>query len=433
MVPAGMVVLVVLAALVPALRAGRLPAVAAIAAGQAPRAGHGYGAHRLAGRLPLPRPVTVGLAAPFTRPSRTAATLAAILFGVTAVILAVGLDSSPAKVNEVSNLGWGQVQVLRASDQRSEPPPLMTSSQQKAVEAALKAQPGTLRYVAEALGDQDSTVTMPALPHLAYMAYTTDSSWLGYQMLSGHWYSRPGEVDVNSSFLIETGLKVGDSLTVSINRKPATLRIAGEVYYPNTPFLFTSWQALGGTAAGLAPLVYNVGLKPGVSVQSYLSALSNALVPGFTAVLPQGGGGFSSLADKSLIQLLVVLIAVLAGLGVLNSVLMVTRERVHDLGIFKALGMTPRQTIIMVGCWVIAPAIAAATIAMPAGIIVHALTLQAVGNVIGSGLPGIIVAVYQPAELALLAASGLVIAAAGALGPATWAAAARTVTALHAE
>jgi putative ABC transport system permease protein len=82
---------------------------------------------------------------------------------------------------------------------------------------------------------------------------------------------------------------------------------------------------------------------------------------------------------------------------------------------------------------VIAPAIAAATIAMPAGIIVHALTLQAVGNVIGSGLPGIIVAVYQPAELALLAASGLVIAAAGALGPATWAAAARTVTALHAE
>jgi putative ABC transport system permease protein len=290
MVPAGMVVLVVLAALVPALRAGRLPAVAAIAAGQAPRAGHGYGAHRLAGRLPLPRPVTVGLAAPFTRPSRTAATLAAILFGVTAVILAVGLDSSLAKVNEVSNLGWGQVQVLRASDQRSEPPPLMTSSQRKAVEAALKAQPGTLRYVAEALGDQDSTVTMPALPHLAYMAYTTDSSWLGYQMLSGHWYSRPGEVDVNSSFLIETGLKVGDSLTVSINRKPATLRIAGEVYYPNTPFLFTSWQALGGTAAGLAPLVYNVGLKPGVSVQSYLSALSNALVPGFTAGAPARRG-----------------------------------------------------------------------------------------------------------------------------------------------
>ena len=56
-VPLGMLALTMLAALVPALRAGRLSAVAAIAAGQAPRAGHGYGVHRLAGRLALPRPV----------------------------------------------------------------------------------------------------------------------------------------------------------------------------------------------------------------------------------------------------------------------------------------------------------------------------------------------------------------------------------------
>jgi predicted lysophospholipase L1 biosynthesis ABC-type transport system permease subunit len=55
---------------------------------------------------------------------------------------------------------------------------------------------------------------------------------------------------------------------------------------------------------------------------------------------------------------------VLAVLGVLNSVLMATRERVHDLGVYKALGMTPRQTITMVICWVIAPAIAA-IIALP--------------------------------------------------------------------
>ena len=47
-----------------------------------PAAGHGYAAHRLAGRLPLPRPVTIGLAAPFTRPARSAVTLAAITFGL---------------------------------------------------------------------------------------------------------------------------------------------------------------------------------------------------------------------------------------------------------------------------------------------------------------------------------------------------------------
>ncbi len=54
--PAGMGVLVLLAGFGPALRAGRLSAAQAIAAGRAPRAGHGYAAHRLASRLRLPRP-----------------------------------------------------------------------------------------------------------------------------------------------------------------------------------------------------------------------------------------------------------------------------------------------------------------------------------------------------------------------------------------
>ncbi|MGH3190820.1 MAG: ABC transporter permease, partial [Streptosporangiaceae bacterium] len=46
--PAGMLVLTALAALGPALRAGRLSATQAIAAGRAPNAGRGYAAHRLA-------------------------------------------------------------------------------------------------------------------------------------------------------------------------------------------------------------------------------------------------------------------------------------------------------------------------------------------------------------------------------------------------
>ena len=92
--PAGMLALTVLAALGPALRAGRLSATQAIAAGRAPNAGRGYAVHRLAARLRLPRPVGLGLAAPFARPARTLVTLAAIAFGATAVIFAFGLRAS---------------------------------------------------------------------------------------------------------------------------------------------------------------------------------------------------------------------------------------------------------------------------------------------------------------------------------------------------
>src|SRR5262249_10756023 len=48
-----------LAAVAPALRAGRLSAVQAIATGRAPVQGRGYAAHRILGRLRLPRPVTI--------------------------------------------------------------------------------------------------------------------------------------------------------------------------------------------------------------------------------------------------------------------------------------------------------------------------------------------------------------------------------------
>ncbi len=92
--PAAMFALTMIAALGPAVRAGRLSAIEAIAAGRAPRSGRGYAAHRLAARLRLPRPVGLGVAAPFARPARTLVTLAAVAFGATAVIFAVGLHSS---------------------------------------------------------------------------------------------------------------------------------------------------------------------------------------------------------------------------------------------------------------------------------------------------------------------------------------------------
>jgi len=305
---AGMLALAGLAALVPAVRAGRLPAVQAITAGQAPRAGHGHAAHRLAGRVPLPRPVTAGLAAPFTRPSRSAATLATLTIGLTAAVIAMGLSTQITKI------------------------------------------------------------------------------------------------------------------VISI----------GVAYIDRALFLRLTW-----------------------------------------------------------------LVVVLAGIGVFATLLMQAREKVHDLGIHKALGMTPRQVITMVMCWAAVPAIIDAAIALPAGaalepVVARALVsaeagpLEGMSALIGGpfagaapitrpgdavrytrhgkavinagpphqrlrggqqagggapGSPGSFAGLfgtagqnpYSPGELALLALAGLAVALAGALGPAIWAAASRATTALRAE
>ena len=430
-VPLGMCLLAGLAALVPALRAGRLSATAAMAAGQAPRAGHGYAAHRLAGRLALPRPVSIGLAAPFSRPARSAATLAAITFGLAAVVLAVGLYGSLDKVNGSSAQGAGQVQVDPAGRQ-----PTFTASQVTAITAALRAQPGTRRYVAEAdlipFPGTHPTVTVSGVA-VAVTAYDGPSGWLGWPLVSGRWYHGRGEVDVSPAFLTQSGLAVGDRVTLHLGGRAVPARIVGQVFDLGGAALLTGWPTLGGAAAGLAPAQYDIGLRPGTSPGAYTAALTRALGRSVFVGVPRPGAPGFELVDTSYIRVLTLLMAVLAGLGVLNSVLLVTRERVHDLGVFKAVGMTPRQTLAMVTCWVVVPAIGAAVLALPGGMLIQDVTVRSLASDIGLPLPGGFIHVYGAAELLLLALAGLGIAAAGALLPAGWAAATRTAAALRAE
>jgi putative ABC transport system permease protein len=134
-----------------------------------------------------------------------------------------------------------------------------------------------------------------------------------------------------------------------------------------------------------------------------------------------------------LIATLSLLLAAVAALGVLNTVVLNTRERVHDLGVFKAVGMTPRQTIAMAVSWVAGIGLVAGVIAVPLGIALHHEVLPAMASSVGLRLPASFLHVYQAPELVALALAGVLIAVLGALAPAGWAARVRTATALHAE
>ena len=197
--------------------------------------------------------------------------------------------------------------------------------------------------------------------------------------------------------------------------------------------LLTSWPTLGGAAAGLAPAQYDIGLRPGTSPRAYAAALARVLGRGVFVAVPRPGAPGFGLVNTSYIRLLAVLLAALAGLGVLNSVLLATRERVHDLGVFRAVGMTPGQSLVMVTCWVVLPAIGAALLALPGGMLIQDITVRSLAADIGVPLPGQFIHVYGAVELLLLALAGLGIAAAGALLLAGWAAAARTTATLRAE
>jgi putative ABC transport system permease protein len=106
---------------------------------------------------------------------------------------------------------------------------------------------------------------------------------------------------------------------------------------------------------------------------------------------------------------------------------------VHDLGVFKAVGMTPRPTIAMVVCWVAGTGLVAGVIAVPAEMVLHHYVLPVMASAANLGLPASFLAVYGGWELAALALAGVVIAVVGALLPVGWAARTSTAVALHAE
>jgi putative ABC transport system permease protein len=436
--PLAMLGLILAAALPPALRAGRLSPVQAIATGRAPRTARGYGAHRLLGRARwLPRPLTLGLAAPFARPGRTVVTLVAVLLGGTAVTFAAGLATSLDRVaTDLSHAQAEPVQVglpgQGAMVQRADAPPLPSpAAQQRAVQAALRAQPGTLRYVAEA----DDDISVPGLPdHLSLTGFGGDASWTGYQLITGHWYRGDDQAVVNTGFLTDTGAQVGDSYTITSGSRHVTVRITGEVFEPNggTPEILASLPTLSVLDPQLTVVQYDVALRPGTATASYANTLAAALGPEYS-VSANNATPSEFAAVIGLIATLTLLLAAVAGLGVLNTVVLQTRERVHDLGVFKAVGMTPRQLSAMVVCSAAGVGLVAGLVAVPAGVALQRYVLPVMAHAAQTGVPASVLDVYVPGGLALLALSGLVIAAAGALAPAGWAARARTASALRAE
>jgi putative ABC transport system permease protein len=433
-VPLAMLALAAVAALVPASRAGRLSAVQAITTGRAPRPSHGYAAHRLLGRARvLPRPVTIGLAGPFARPGRTFVTLAAILLGAIAVTFGVGLGSSLNRVGtDLALASTGHVQIgLGGQPGQGAPPGLPSVAAQRAdMAAAIRAQPGTLHYVTES-DDQLGVVGMAGTASVT--AFGGDASWIGYALISGHWYGADGAV-VNTSFLNATGKQVGDTFTLTDDGRSVTLTITGEVFQPgSTAVVLTNLSSVAALdPSGINPQTYYVGIRPGVNAQEYENAVFARLGPGEWD--QTGSGNFVPLQIISgLVIILTLLLVVVAGFGVLNTVVLMTRERMHDLGVFKAVGMTPRQTIAMVVTTVAATGLIAGLIAVPAGIALHHAILPIMGNGAQTGFPPAIYNVYNPAEVVLLALAGLVIAVVSALGPAGWAARTAAALALRAE
>ncbi|MGW0548886.1 ABC transporter permease [Streptomyces altiplanensis] len=455
-VPAAALVIVGLAALVPALRAGRLRTIEAIAVGRSPRTGRGQWAHRATGLLPLPRPVTYGLATPFTHPVRTLAMLLAVAFGTVAATFAVGLTSSLTEIGasqDPDSRAAVTVTTTRLNNVAPPPPPPAGGSAASTspaggsapspspvagpevadpakVRSAITSQAGTGSYYGKA---RTEVAVAGISGSVRASLYEGDARSGSYEMLSGHWITGTGQAVVPTRFLERTSTKVGDTARVTYEKETANLRIVGESF--DTSGSELEIHADMADFASAEPSAFFVETKSGVSADEYARKIAAVVQPlggDATANAPSGQEGVILIMSAMAVLLTLMLVAV-AGLGILNSVVLDTRERIHDLGVCKAIGMSPRQTMSLVLASVAVIGVIGGLIGVPAGYALHGLVMPVMGRAVGTSLPSPVLDVYEPVQLLLLGLGGVVIAMLGALAPAGWAARARTAVALRTE
>ncbi len=421
---AGVLALVVLAAVLPALRAGRLPAVQAISAGAVSRGGRGRGLQRWLLRTRLPVPAGLGLGLPAARPARTALTLAGLCLGVTAVTMGLGMHQTVMKILTADTEGHTSVSV--GLPPRS--PGGMTEDQ---VAALLRAQPGTAHVMSSA----------PVRLRIAGLSsgLTAETCggdyrpFLGDSIVRGRWFSGPGEAVPSEGFLRLHDLDVGDTLTLQTSGTQATVRIVGAFAHPDTGRLMLDSASLPGAVGEDGPRSFSVILTEGTDAAAYAHRITSAAPSTGLIAEPTEPDLGKSAVLGGLFVLFSLVICAAAAIGVLNGVLLSARERARDLGVLKAVGTTPRQVVAMMVTAMAALGIVGGALGAPLGVLAHHGVVVLTGEMLGSGMAASWIHVYSWTVLAPPACAGLVVAVLGAWPPALHAAATRTAAVLRSE
>jgi len=414
--------IVALAALLPALRAGLLKPAVVIANASAPRGRSGRGLRRFAAHVRLPRPIVLGIGDAFARPTRAILTLVAILLGVATITVALGLPRSFTAINNSETHAGNVDVVVRKS-------PALADADALAI---INAQPETARVVAET-GDN---FTVPGIGDpVNARIFRGDSSHLGYMLVAGRWFSGPGEVLAPKALLQDAHLWIGDHFTASVHGSAVPLVVVGEIYdIDNLGLsLFMDWGTLSPVEADVTPDAYLITLAPGASVDAYVRHVA-AAQPDLLDVQPNNTSiiGPVKIIDTVLL-ILAIVIALIGVAGIFNTLLLNTRERVRDTATLKAVGMSPRQVTAMVAASAGLIALVGGIIAVPAGVGLHRYLLDLISVSAGNDTPPAAYAVFGPLELVAIPVIGVLVAVAAALIPGRWAARTNVVEVLHAE
>jgi putative ABC transport system permease protein len=278
---------------------------------------------------------------------------------------------------------------------------------------------------------------------LSVILTTGDTHRVAATLSSGRWY-RPSadEIVLGDQAMQRFRLRLGDQIPLTVH--PVTgqevtvaYTIVGSLFATQTadvgyaPLGTVTSRTAIPTDQLLAYGGYEVTLRSGVSATAFAYRLRQ-LSDGRVGVKVYDLNPPPAVTEAvGIMAILSIVLMVIAAVGILNAMLLSTRERYRELGILKAIGLTPGQLVRSVIAGAVVLGALSLVLGIPLGLALTARGLQALVDSQG-GLPHFQMGVNWPA-LALLVPATLLVTILGAYLPARWAARTSVGTALHYE
>jgi putative ABC transport system permease protein len=396
---AGTILTVLIATAIPAWRAGRVSPVAAVQPN--PPGGRLSRAARLSLLVRLPAALVLGVRDALTRRLPALLTAAGVAIPMAMITIALACWSTiGAFTADPGRIGLAGALTVYSSGGLS-----------NAQASALIAADGQVS--ASYPGAQSNTLLPGDNGTFVARAMGTSRQPYPFQAVQGRMFAAADEAVAGQGFLDLMHVRVGSWIDPTIDGVPVILHIVGRTIEPDSDGDVVDFglDALPAASAA-APMFYTLVLKPGVDPAAARARLLRASGDRLDVQVPANPAARLGVV-RVVIVVAVVILVLIAMANLLTAADIGLRDHVHEAGILKAMGLTPRQvmaTLVVSTTIVTAIGIVAG---VAAGLVVAPRLINAQGQ--ASGIGWGIAAGLSPATIASLLAAALALAVAAAL------------------
>jgi putative ABC transport system permease protein len=330
------------------------------------------------GRLFFTTPGKLGRRNSGRNPRRTAITAAALMVGIALITgISTVLSSVQASINKVSD-DQIKAQLVVSGQQTSAIPPTFDPALLPKMRAisGVRAVAGLYTDAAKVDG---STEYVMATDDQAAVAKS-----LSLTRRSGSISSLSGDQVIVSKNTAKTNhLKVGDTVRIRMARGSGTYTVSG--IYGQGGTTLTGWILPASAAKDFSvtsPTTAYVWVGGGTSVKGVEHRINRMLaanplvsVTDRSTYVSQQTSAFDTV--ETMIQVLLTLAIVIAALGVINTLVLSVLERTRELGMLRAIGMKRRQLMGMITAESVTISVFGAVLGLAVGAGLGAAVVQA--------------------------------------------------------